>query len=424
MHFWLRDSAKGSSRPSAWWRRWSSSTGRCSPAPTGKPAAWPPQARSRIGSITSRRRSGPPHRNPLTGWGIGRFQAVNTYHHQQWSPDTPWIRGYGIVSHENELGILAELGVIGLALWICVLALIAYRLWNAYRTLPDDDLCGKPLAVTAIMALAILICTGLTVDLRFFDFPTAAVFLLAGITIGWSDRHKRAQAAAGGDVAERVRSDMAERRALWVSTSTETRGGIATYVRAMQQTPLWTDWNIRHVATHRDGSAAAKIAAFARGALLFVVELIRFRPTVVHLHASTRAQLRPEGDPVLDQPACPRARRRAHARVRLSGVLRELAAAGPGGDPCDALPGERLRRARGGVGGPDAGDCPDRANNGNPQRGSTRTPHRPAGIGRARARGFPWPHRRSQGHIQAARRVGRTGARPGLQCGSREARQP
>ncbi len=93
---------------------------------------------------------------PLAGWGIGRFPIVNTYHHQQWSPETPWIRGYAIVSHTNELGILAELGAIGLTLWICVLALVAYRLWDAYRTLPDDDLCGKPLAVTAIMAFAIL----------------------------------------------------------------------------------------------------------------------------------------------------------------------------------------------------------------------------------------------------------------------------
>ncbi len=88
---------------------------------------------------------------PLTGWGIGRFPIVNTYHHQQWSPETPWIRGYAIVSHTNELGILAELGVIGLTLWICVLVLVAYRLWDAYRTLPDDDLCGMPLAVTAII---------------------------------------------------------------------------------------------------------------------------------------------------------------------------------------------------------------------------------------------------------------------------------
>ena len=70
---------------------------------------------------------------PLTGWGIGRFPAVNTYHHQQWS-DTPWFRGHGIVAHETEIGIVAELGVIGLALWISILALVAYRLWNAYRT--------------------------------------------------------------------------------------------------------------------------------------------------------------------------------------------------------------------------------------------------------------------------------------------------
>ena len=139
---------------------------------------------------------------PIAGWGIGRFQAVNTYHHQQWSPDTPWIRGYAISSHENELGILAELGLIGLTLWICVLALIAYRLWNAYRTLPDDDLCGKPLAVTAIIAVAIFVCCGTASDLRFFEFATATIFLLAGVAIGWSDRHKLAQAAAG-DVATR-----------------------------------------------------------------------------------------------------------------------------------------------------------------------------------------------------------------------------
>ena len=143
--------------------------------------------------------------NPIAGWGIGRFQVVNTYHHQQWSPDTPFISGYGITSHENELGILAELGLIGLTLWICVLALIAYRLWNAYRTLPDDDLCGKPLAVTAIIAVAILLCCGTASDLRFFEFPTPTIFLLAGVAIGWSDRHKLAQAAAG-DVATRPHS--------------------------------------------------------------------------------------------------------------------------------------------------------------------------------------------------------------------------
>lgn len=127
---------------------------------------------------------------PIVGWGVSRFWSVNTYHHQQWSTDTPWIRGYAIPAHQNELGILAELGVIGLALWLAVLALIAHRLWNAYRTLPADDLCGRPLVVVAVSAFTILVCTGITVDLRFFDFPLMAVFLVAGIAAGWAERHR------------------------------------------------------------------------------------------------------------------------------------------------------------------------------------------------------------------------------------------
>ncbi|WP_157625769.1 glycosyltransferase family 4 protein [Mycobacterium sp. 155] len=79
---------------------------------------------------------------------------------------------------------------------------------------------------------------------------------------------------------------MSEHRALWVSTSMRTRGGVATYVRDIRQTPLWTDWNVRHVATHRDGSATDKIAAFACGALKFLAELIRYRPSVIHIHSS------------------------------------------------------------------------------------------------------------------------------------------
>jgi O-antigen ligase len=143
-------------------------------------------------------------RKPVAGWGLGRFHEVNTYHHQQWAPDIPWIRGYGILPHSHELGILAEVGVIGLALWICVPALLIRRLWTAYRTLPDHDLCGKPLAVTAIMALATLLCAGLTVDLRPFDFPMLPIFLLAGITIGWSDRYQRSQTAASGQIVAPV----------------------------------------------------------------------------------------------------------------------------------------------------------------------------------------------------------------------------
>jgi O-antigen ligase len=128
------------------------------------------------------------YQHPFSGWGIGRFEAINTYHHQQWSLEAPWARGYGIISHGNEIAIAAELGLIGLVLWLATLIVMAYRLRSAYRTLPVDKLCGMPLALLAIASLSILLVTGLTVDLRYFDLPTAIVFLLAGVTAGQLDR--------------------------------------------------------------------------------------------------------------------------------------------------------------------------------------------------------------------------------------------
>ena len=138
---------------------------------------------------------------PFEGWGIGRFRVVNTYHHQQWAQDVPWARGYDMVSHQNELGILAELGVIGLGLWLAVVALCIYRLCVVYRRLPSDSLTGRPLVLTALTAITILITSGLTVDLRYLDFPTTVVFLLVGVAIGWSERYGQESSASDRDIA-------------------------------------------------------------------------------------------------------------------------------------------------------------------------------------------------------------------------------
>ena len=129
-------------------------------------------------------------REPVVGWGIGRFTAVNSLHHQQWSAGVPWRRGLGISSHFNELGILVELGGVGLLLWLGVLVLLVSRLLSSVRTLPTDGLCGRNLGLLAVMLLATLIVTGITVDLRFFDFPNALVYLVVGVAVGWGERQR------------------------------------------------------------------------------------------------------------------------------------------------------------------------------------------------------------------------------------------
>jgi O-antigen ligase len=132
---------------------------------------------------------------PLMGWGIGRFPAVNTYHHQQYSPEIPWQRGFGISSHLDTLGILVELGIIGLTLWTVVLVLIYGRLVRATRQLPVGQMYGRPLGLTALLCLVAQSTTGLTVDLRFFDFPNIIVLLLAGAAIGWQREQARGTAS-------------------------------------------------------------------------------------------------------------------------------------------------------------------------------------------------------------------------------------
>ncbi|WP_240963064.1 glycosyltransferase family 4 protein [Antrihabitans stalactiti] len=52
----------------------------------------------------------------------------------------------------------------------------------------------------------------------------------------------------------------------------------------MRDTALWEDWHIQHVATHRDGSAFAKLGIFAVGLAKYVAILIGRRPDVVHIH--------------------------------------------------------------------------------------------------------------------------------------------
>ncbi|GAB0104497.1 glycosyltransferase family 4 protein [Nocardia sp. JMUB6875] len=78
-----------------------------------------------------------------------------------------------------------------------------------------------------------------------------------------------------------------QQRALWVSTSMGTRGGVASFVRDMRATPLWDEWHIDHVATHRDGSIATKLAAFQVSIFVYLYRLLVRRPAVVHLHMSS-----------------------------------------------------------------------------------------------------------------------------------------
>lgn len=128
--------------------------------------------------------------SPIVGWGIARFADVNTYHHQQWSQDVPWFRGYGIKAHLNELGIAVELGLIGLALWLAILVLVARRLTASVRALEDGRavFAGREFAVLLTGFAGLWFVVGLTVDLRYLTVANALMWLMAGVAVGLGER--------------------------------------------------------------------------------------------------------------------------------------------------------------------------------------------------------------------------------------------
>lgn len=74
---------------------------------------------------------------------------------------------------------------------------------------------------------------------------------------------------------------------LWVSTSLGTRGGVSSVVREFTATPLWSDWHIRHIATHRDGSVPTRVWTYLAALITVAVTLIRRPPALMHLHTAS-----------------------------------------------------------------------------------------------------------------------------------------
>lgn len=73
-------------------------------------------------------------------------------------------------------------------------------------------------------------------------------------------------------------------RVLWVATAA--RGGIAGYVAALRETPLFTRWRVEAISTHDDGSARRRLALFASGTARLVWRCVTARPRIVHLHSA------------------------------------------------------------------------------------------------------------------------------------------
>jgi O-antigen ligase len=124
---------------------------------------------------------------PVFGWGIGRFVNVNTIHHKGWG-NAKWQHGYGLVSHETQIGIGAELGALGLGVWLLALISIGVVSRRAWRALPRSGIASRWLVLCFWCVGIAWLVTSSLIDMRFFAGANALFFVWAGIVAALADR--------------------------------------------------------------------------------------------------------------------------------------------------------------------------------------------------------------------------------------------
>lgn len=127
-----------------------------------------------------------PHHKAF-GWGISRFPEINTIHHQHWG-NLDWNLGYGFIGHNTHLTTGAELGLIGLGLWLAVLVSVTVATSRAWRLLPRDGLLSRGFVFSFWCAWLGWLINSIVLEMRLFTFLNGLFFVWAGIVAGLGDR--------------------------------------------------------------------------------------------------------------------------------------------------------------------------------------------------------------------------------------------
>jgi O-antigen ligase len=127
-----------------------------------------------------------PHHKTF-GWGISRFPEINTIHHQHWG-NLDWNLGYGFIGHNTHLTTAAELGLVGLSVWLAVLISVTVSTARAWRLLPRDGLLSRGFVFSFWCAWLGWLINSAVLEMRIFTFLNGLFFAWAGIAAGLGDR--------------------------------------------------------------------------------------------------------------------------------------------------------------------------------------------------------------------------------------------
>lgn len=124
---------------------------------------------------------------PLFGFGFGQFYTAKLDYLDDHSTDLDLEQIRGFVHHNTFLSLLTETGLVGLGLYVALLAGWALTAWRLARS----DVAppwAQAHGVLMLGTLAIYVTLGLFHELSYTPIDNSLVFLLAGLTMGLAPR--------------------------------------------------------------------------------------------------------------------------------------------------------------------------------------------------------------------------------------------
>ncbi len=129
-------------------------------------------------------------KSPIWGNGYGAYGNVKEEFEQKTHTKISKYKFIqkGAKSHDTIVGILVDLGLLGLGLLMYIFFYFFKAIFRLYNKLPQDGFLGKDLAVMFLGMIIVFIINVQTVEIRFFLFVNSMLFSIAGIAVGLYQR--------------------------------------------------------------------------------------------------------------------------------------------------------------------------------------------------------------------------------------------
>ena len=120
---------------------------------------------------------------PLWGCGFGQYGDASLEYLADRNTDLPLDKARPFVQHNVLLALLTETGLVGMGLFIALLALWAREAWRLWRS-PHAPGGARQVALVFLACAANYLVNGMFHDVAIIPMVNTTLFFLAGMTVG------------------------------------------------------------------------------------------------------------------------------------------------------------------------------------------------------------------------------------------------